>query len=178
VALAQQNLGDVYRHLQRFDLAMEHLMQAIAIAKQIASEEVIILGTATLAEVYLAQGRLEEALTQGLESLNRIEHTHNQKQRPYRLRLLGRIYQALQRWAEARACFDEASRLWREREAWRDLSESLLSWAQLEQQQGQLNRARDLYAEVAVLAAKHNADDLIRQTADLQAELSRRFADN
>ncbi len=98
MALAHCNLGDVYRHLENFELATEHLLQAIDLAQQASDEDTIIGSAVALAEVYFAQGRTEEALARCLESLDRANRIQDAFWRPESLQLMGRIYHSLQHW--------------------------------------------------------------------------------
>jgi tetratricopeptide (TPR) repeat protein len=99
------------------------------------------------------------------------ERVDDQFWQPQHLSLLGRIHHLMGQWDEARADFGQACQVWREREAWLDLSSTLLNWARLEQDAGQANRARQLCTEAASLANKHEAANLMEQVSALLLEL-------
>jgi len=171
LSVAHHNLGDAYRRIGCFDLATEHLRQAIEFANQVADQSGVIGALEALAEVYLAQGHVEEALARCSESLQMAEDFNDQFWRPRNLWLLGRIHHAMRRWDEARTYFGKACQIWHEREAWLDLSGTILSWARLEKDAGQVNRACELSTEAAALADKYEADDLMQQASALLLEL-------
>ncbi|HTP09318.1 MAG TPA: tetratricopeptide repeat protein [Anaerolineae bacterium] len=172
LALAHRNLGDVYRQLGNFELTTNHVLQSIDIARQASDEGTIIASIIALAEVCFTQNRLEEALSHCQESLDRAEAIQNAFWRPVSLQLMGRIYQSMRRWPEARTSFNEACQIWRDREAWIDLSNTLLSRAKMERDVGQLAQARELCAQAATLAKDSQADDLLAQAMTLQSELT------
>jgi tetratricopeptide (TPR) repeat protein len=172
LALAHRNLGEVYRYQERFDLATEHVRQAIELARQASDEDTIIGGVVALAEVHFAQGDLEEALMLCRESLDRATRIHNMAWRPVSLQLMGSIYHSLRRYAEARVSFDEASQIWREREAWIDLFSTLLSWAKMERDADQPAQARELWARAVALAKDIQAGELLAQAQELQSEFT------
>jgi len=59
----------------------------------------------------------------------------------------------------------------REREAGLDLADTLLHWARLEHDAGQMGRARELCAEAAAWAGQVEADDLVEQATVLLSDL-------
>ena len=159
LSILHHNLGELHRHTERLDLSVEHFEQAIELANQVDYQSGVIGGMAGLAEVYLAQGRIQEALSQCMESLRLAEHLANQYWRPASLYLLGRIHYAMRHWDRARSAFSEARQLWRERGACIDLYDLLQSWAQLEKDAGQIGRARELGKEAAAMADRLDASD-------------------
>jgi len=171
LAIGHHNLGDLYRRIEHFDLSADHLKRAIEFAKQASYHNGVIRSMETLAKVYLAQGHVEDALASCLKSLRLAEQTGSQLWQPAILHLLGRIHHLLHRRDEARTHFAEACQIWRKREAWLDLANALLSWAKMEQDDGQVNRALELCVEAATLADRHRADDLMKQTSALLFEL-------
>jgi tetratricopeptide (TPR) repeat protein len=171
LALAHYNLGDVYRRLEKFELATEHLLQAIDLARQASDEDTIIGSAGALAEVYFAQGRTEEALARCLESLDRASRIQDAYWQPESLQLMGRIYHSMQHWSEARTCFEEASQIWREREAGLDLFHTLLNWAKMERDAAQPMHAQELCAQAVTLAEELQVDDLRAQATTLQSAL-------
>jgi tetratricopeptide (TPR) repeat protein len=177
LALAHRNLGDVYRQLGNFELTTNHVLQSIDLAQQASDEGTIIASVIALAEVNFTQGHLEEALIHCRESLDRAEAIQNAFWRPVSLQLMGRIYQSMRRWPEARTSFNEASQIWRDREAWIDLSNTLLSWVKMERDAGQLAQARELCTQAATLAKDIQADDLLAQAMTLQSELAEQSND-
>ena len=159
LSILHHNLGELYRHTECLDSSVEHFKQAIELANQVDDQSGVIGGMAGLAEVYLVQRRVQEALSQCMESLRLAERLSNQYWRPASLYLLGRIHYAMRHWDRARAAFSEARQLWRERGAWIDLCNLLQSWAQLEKDAGQTNRARELGKEAAAMADRSDASD-------------------
>lgn len=171
VSRAYENLGEVYGRLHLFANAEDYLTRAIKLAEQISIERTVIGATEALAGIRLAQGRVEEALAHCQASLERADRSHNQYWRPSSLDLLGRIYHRLGRWDEARACFDEACRLWLERGADLDRATTLLNWAALERDANQINRARELSVEAIRVATQHRSEGVLKQAETLLAEL-------
>lgn len=172
LAIIHHNLGDLYKRMGDLELAIAHLTQAIDFAKQMEDQGGMIGTMIELADVYLVLGRVNDALAQGLESLHLIEQSGIAFWRPASLHSLGSTYAAMQRWDEGRETLEEACQIWREREAWMDLCDTLLCWAKLEQAAGQINRGLTLCEEAHTLATKYQADDLAKQASALLLQLA------
>jgi tetratricopeptide (TPR) repeat protein len=171
MATVHGNIGEIYRAIGRFELAIEHLTQAIKLSQQVGDQHGVISGTITLAQVYLTQGRNDEALAYATSSFELSRQTGEQLFRPWIMHTLGCSYGATGWWNQARAQFEGACRIWRERKAQRELYDTLLEWARLERNAGQSDRARELGVEAVTLARLTAADDLIAQASALVLEL-------
>lgn len=169
--LSHLNLGYVHRLMKQFDVAIVHSRKAVSLAEQVDDLHVMISSRLTLASIYFDQKLADKAIEEAQRALKLAEETGYRHWLPRLLTLLGKAY-ALQ--DERRLCdeyFDRAIDACRELEAERELVETLLARAQIEQTWHRYLVAQEHCRQAIDVATRNQLEELHLQVQSLYNQL-------
>lgn len=166
-------LGGIAYRMGRYDEAMRHAEQGLALAQAIDDVEQVVLGMNLRAKSLHATGRIDAALAQSRETV-RVARTLGRTVRlSAALNNLAEIHRSVAQVEAAAACYEEAIALTRELQYPGGTFVSLTNLARLLIDAGQLPRSRRLLVESLALWAeahlKGMGKDLLEITAALAA---------
>jgi tetratricopeptide (TPR) repeat protein len=144
-------VGHVCRLLGKFDEASDHFTDSLAIAVSSQGATMAMLDCASLAELRLVQGRLDEAQRYCRLALENMERSNNAYMRGMTYQSIGKVAYAEARQAEgpghtellekASAWFEKALAELRTTQAYPDIGEVYGNWAQVLEDLGRVQQA-------------------------------------
>jgi tetratricopeptide (TPR) repeat protein len=144
-------VGHVCRLLGKFDEASDHFTESLAIAVSSQGATMAMLDCASLAELRLVQGRLDEAQRYCRLALENMERSNNAYMRGMTYQSIGKVAYAEARQAEgpghtellekASTWFEKALAELRTTQAYPDIGEVYGNWAQVLEDLGRVQQA-------------------------------------
>lgn len=102
------NLGNVYRNLGQYPLALEHLQRALALGETAHLPPLVINALNGIGVVYIRQGSYDRALEALLYSLRLCEQTNDRRSKVVALDNIGIVYVRQSNYARALASLNHA----------------------------------------------------------------------
>lgn len=137
------NLGELYRQLGLYQRALEYFEQDMALMQHIGRRGRMGMRLANLGFIHLYLGRLDEADRYGRQAVEQAEKHGEQNTLAIALMFLGYTHMAREEWAAAMGVHQRALSLFQTLEQEQLALESLAGLAEINLEQGKLDKALD-----------------------------------
>jgi tetratricopeptide (TPR) repeat protein len=160
-AQAHNDLGAVHYRQGRYDQALAHLHESLAIRRELGDRTGQALSLGNLGKIYQWQDRHEEALACLHESLAICRELHDRRGQASNLANLGELHQRQGRYEEALACLHESLAIRRELADRHGQAHSLANLGNVYERQARYDEG---------LACLHESLAILRELGDRRGE--------